>query len=344
MFKARSTFWIAQLGGWALLTTLVYLATMVQEPTISRSNLMISTLLFFAFGNIISLSIRYLYIKLGWLNIKLSNIIAKVIGISLLASVIMSLSNYLAARVMFSSDKTLSFSEFILDVSATSLLFILWNGIYFSVHYFERSNKQELNNMILTANNNEIELKNLRSQLNPHFLFNSMNSIRALIDIDPEKAKNNITKLSNLLRKSLVMGGNKLVAFEQELSIVTDYLDLEKTRFEERLNIVFEVDAELNKLPFPPFLLQTLVENAIKHGISVLIEGGTIHVRAINELEQYRIEVENSGSLQPKKTSKKGVGLQNTIRRLAIQYQGKASFEIIQTANNTVVSRIIITK
>lgn len=287
---------------------------------------------------------RFVYIKLGWLDIKFSNITLRILGVSVLASILLSLMNNLTARITEVNYQPFTFIEFLLDVTATLIIFALWNGIYFSIYYYEQSNKQQLNNIILTASNNEIELKNLRSQLNPHFLFNSLNSIRALIDIDPSLAKNNVTKLSNLLRNSLIMGGNQLVSLEEELAIVKDYLDLEKVRFEERLSIHIELDAKLNQIPFPPFILQTLVENAIKHGLGNLIHGGDLWIRTKSTEDKYIIEVENTGVIINPSKKTTGVGIQNTKRRLAIQYKGNATFNLIQTEKGTVISQIEIQK
>lgn len=344
MFKAKRTFWLAQIIGWALFSTMIYLATFITNPKINTTGLLVSTICFFFFGIIISYLMRFIYIKLGWLDIKFSNITLRILGVSVLASILMSLMNNLTARITEVNYQPFTFIEFLLDVTATLIIFALWNGIYFSIHYYEQSNKQQLNNIILTASNNEIELKNLRSQLNPHFLFNSLNSIRALIDIDPSLAKNNVTKLSNLLRNSLIMGGNQLVSLEEELAIVKDYLDLEKVRFEERLSINFELDTKLNQIPFPPFILQTLVENAIKHGLGNLIHGGDLWIRTKNTEAKYIIEVENTGVIINPSKKSTGVGIQNTKRRLAIQYKGKATFNLIQTEKGTVISQIEIQK
>src|SRR5690606_38237133 len=121
---------------------------------------------------------------------------------------------------------------------------------------------------------NEIELNRLISQLNPHFVFNSMNSIRALIDEDPKLAKQAVTELSNVLRNFLLMGKKTMVAFSEELKMVKDYLSLEKIRFEEKLQIIIKVDDDCMNFLVPPLMIQTLVENGIKHGTSKLPEGG----------------------------------------------------------------------
>ena len=107
-----------------------------------------------------------------------------------------------------------------------------------------------------------------------------MNSIRALVEDYPHKAKESITQLSNILRNSLFMGKRKFIAFKEEMNLVNDYLALEKTRFEERLTVQIEIGKGTEKFNVPPMMIQTLVENAIKHGISKIPEGGIVSVKA----------------------------------------------------------------
>ena len=129
---------------------------------------------------------------------------------------------------------------------------------------------------------------------------------------------------------------------EEELSIVQDYLDLEKVRFEERLEIVQEIDPEIVHLLIPPFILQTVVENALKHGVSQLIEGGTVWIRTKKKADSVILEVENTGSLHSIRRDSIGIGIANTLRRLELQYKGKARFELKQNTPKTVIAIIEI--
>jgi two-component system, LytTR family, sensor kinase len=344
MFKARKTYWLAQLGGWALLSMLIFSASTFSNQSIDLKTIGISTACFFVFGIGLTHFMRYFFIVMGWLNLRLSNLISRVLITSIGVAALMSILNMLVSHLVSSPKTPFKFSvvEFSLDVSATLIFFVLWNSVYFTFHFFQRSREQEVSNLQLTASHNEIELKNLRSQLNPHFLFNSLNSIRALIDIEPYRAQENITKLSNLLRKSLIIGSEQLVPIEEELSIVQDYLDLEKVRFEERLEIRQELDPEILNFLIPPFILQTLVENALKHGVSQLIEGGTVWIRVKKNDESIRLEVENNGVLKASKKGTTGIGVANTLRRLELQYKGNAHFELKQRTSNTVIAIIEI--
>src|SRR5690606_23911150 len=176
----------------------------------------------------------------------------------------------------------------------------------------------------------EIELKNLKSQLNPHFIFNALNSIRALVDENPSKSKQAINQLSNILRNSLASDKKGLTKFDDELKIVRDYLGLESIRFEERLRTEFLIDPGSSQFLVPPLMIQTLVENGIKHGISKLTAGGTVQVKTFVTQEKLHIQIRNSGQLvQPVKRGKGGLGIKNTVQRIKLIYGDRASFRIV---------------
>jgi two-component system, LytTR family, sensor kinase len=189
----------------------------------------------------------------------------------------------------------------------------------------------------------EIELKNLKSQLNPHFIFNALNSIRALVDENPAKSKQAINQLSNILRSSLASDKKGLTKFDDELKIVKDYLGLESIRFEERLKTEFDIHPESQNFLVPPLMIQTLVENGIKHGISKLTQGGVVQVKTSILNRKLKIHIRNSGHLiNGAKRSKTGLGLKNTIQRLKLIYGDDASFRIVNENDNFVLTEIII--
>jgi LytS/YehU family sensor histidine kinase len=187
----------------------------------------------------------------------------------------------------------------------------------------------------------ELELRTIKSQINPHFLFNALNSIRALIDENPRRARTAVTELSNILRSSMQVEKVETVSMENELNIVRDYLALEHIRFEERLKVNYDIDPATLELPVPPMMLQTLVENAIKHGISKSVHGGFINISShINGL-QHEITIQNTGQLC--ETGRDGgFGLQSTRQRLGLLYKEKASFNIYNVNNHLVEAKVEI--
>ena len=221
-----------------------------------------------------------------------------------------------------------------------AIIFFLWSALYFIYNYFGRYNKS----LKLEASLKEIELNNLKSQLNPHFIFNALNSIRALVDENPIKSKEAINQLSNILRNSLVTEKKGLISFDEELKVVKDYLGLESIRFEERLKTEFDIDPESNQFLVPPLMVQTLVENGIKHGISKLKEGGIIQVKTKVDHDFLRIYIRNSGHFQfnGAKKTEGGLGLENTRQRLKLIYGDEASFRILTEKDSFVLTEIII--
>ena len=178
-----------------------------------------------------------------------------------------------------------------------AMFFSAWLCLYFFYNVFERLNRSEIERFQLMTSVKEAELRALKSQVNPHFIFNSLNSLRALIDEDPARARKAVTQLANLLRYSLQSGQLETVPFEDELGIVNDYLALEQVRHEERLRLRLDIAPEALHLPIPPMLLQTLVENAVKYGISPRPEGGEIAIVARKEGGTLRIQVSNPGEI-----------------------------------------------
>jgi LytS/YehU family sensor histidine kinase len=187
---------------------------------------------------------------------------------------------------------------------------------------------------------NNLRLAALRTQMNPHFIFNALNSIRALIDENPQRARTAVTELSNILRSSMHAEKLETTSLEKELSIVKDYLALELIRFENRLDIEYVIDEDTLDQPVPPMMLQTLVENAIKHGISKHIDGGTIKVISDFRDDYHELIVQNSGQLNGN-INAEGFGITSTYDRLNILFGNKAKFEL-KNIENMVQARIII--
>lgn len=222
-----------------------------------------------------------------------------------------------------------------------SIIFFLWYVLYFTFHYFNQYNKS----LKYEASMVQIELNNLKSQLNPHFIFNALNSIRALVDENPLKSKQAINQLSNILRNSLASDKKGLTKFDEELKIVKDYLGLEHIRFEERLKTDFDIDPRSDQFYVPPLMIQTLVENGIKHGISKLTAGGLIQMTTRVENDRLRILIRNSGRLVNGETRHApGLGIRNTVQRLKLIYGNEASFRIVNENDNFVLTEIVIPK
>ena len=219
------------------------------------------------------------------------------------------------------------------------LLIAIWMLIYIVYHYVEKNRNSELARLKLETTVKELELKTIKSHINPHFIFNSLNSIRALVDENPTRARRAITELSNILRSSMQAEKSETVTLESELDIVKDYLALEQMRFEERLKIELDVDKDTLNQQVPPMMLQTLVENSIKHGISKLVNGGTVRIVSSFKDDSLELMVQNTGQLNGH-INGNGFGIKSTQDRLNLMYQGKAVFEIRNIDSKMVESKV----
>jgi len=285
---------------------------------------------------------RNIIINWGWLALSIASLIPRVIIAILVLAFLVYFSRLLVSMPlgMFNPDIALSLANIVGLSIIYAGIFMFWIVLYFIYHYFERYNislKHE-------AARHEIELSNLKAQLNPHFIFNALNSIRALIDENPKKSKNSINQLSNILRSSLVSDKKRLTLFKNELKTVKDYLGLESIRYEERLKTEYDIDPESFEYYVPPLMLQTLVENGVKHGISKLKHGGSIRLKTFVEEGRLTILIENSGTYQINGFTAEGLGLKNTKKRLMLLFGEKAEFTIENTDQKTVITKLKIPK
>jgi two-component system LytT family sensor kinase len=233
------------------------------------------------------------------------------------------------------------FGKLLIDTFNAFVYIFIWTCIYFMYHYVSKSRKQQLDTLRLETMVKELELQTIKAHINPHFIFNSLNSIRALVDENPERARRAITELSTILRSSMQADKSESSTLERELSIVKDYLALENMRFEDRLRVEYQIDEETLDLPVPPMMLQTLVENAIKHGISKQIEGGVVRIISSLKDNFHELSVQNTGRLNGY-VNKEGFGLSSTTDRLNLLYGNKANFEIKQATVHLVEARVQI--
>ena len=214
----------------------------------------------------------------------------------------------------------------------------IWGLFYVGLTSKRRFQEKEIH---LQLSLREAELRALEAQLNPHFLFNALNSVRALVIENPPQAQDMITRLANLLRYNLHHDMNHRVPLAVELEMVSDYLALESVRFEDRLRVQSAVEPAAAQVLVPPMLLQTLVENALKHGIARLPAGGDLAIRARIEEERLVIEVENTGQLTDLGTEATQVGLRNARDRLRILFGDRASL-VLKNGEDRVTATVTI--
>jgi hypothetical protein len=196
--------------------------------------------------------------------------------------------------------------------------YLLSAGAHYMYLAFEASHEAERRVLETQVGAREAELRALRAQLNPHFLFNSLNSINALVGSDPEGARRMCEGLGDFLRRTLALGARDSVTLSEELMLVERYLDIEQLRFGDRLRVERAVEPEAAACRVPPLLLQPLVENAVKHGIQDCVAGGVIRIEAKRAGGSLRVAVENPVDPDAPVRRGEGVGLENVRRRLEV--------------------------
>lgn len=342
-----SLYWKCQIIWWGLVS-LFWLYVSLHDHQAPVFLALLNYFLDVAFCIGLTHSYKVLAVKYNWG----AKEIPKLLLILILSVLLLAFSFMIIANVKYYlfwihfSDNDFGFFNILLywnPVLITGLrLMSIWLLAYHLYGYHKRELQISKLNAQLVATAKQAQLDNLSTQLNPHFLFNCMNSIKSLIIENPTSARRSIDLLSDILRSSLDQKENDLVPLKEELELVRDYFELEKIRYEKRLVYSIVTDPILETFRIPKFSIQLLAENAIKHGVDKFIEGGTITISIAAKKELVHIRVTNPGSIGPNYNS--GIGLKNLKERLRIQYDKKASFTLEETNNNAVVATISIPK
>lgn len=344
MIKNLSKYWLCQIGGWSTYI-IVYTFFYITLHTEEQPNFFDVLFLDVMIGIIVTHFMRMYIRKSGLLQLQLDKQITLMFLTTLVASFLFGYASVViedSLNLMPDRLKKLSIFNLTLRATFGSFLFlIIWNLIYFTYHYILKSQQEQFDKIRLQALVKELELKTIKARINPHFIFNALNSIRALVDENPTRARQAITELSNLLRSSMQVEKVETTPLERELDIVRDYLALEHIRFEDRLNIEYEIDEDTLGQPIPPMMLQTLVENAIKHGISKKIAGGVVKISSDFKDDHHELIVKNTGHLNGN-FNPDGFGISSTLSRLTLIYGDKAHFEIRNSAEKDMVEAIIV--
>lgn len=205
---------------------------------------------------------------------------------------------------------------------------LAWSAAFFGVRAWRRSGERERQALEAEARATDARLRALTGQLNPHFLFNALSSLRGLVRRDPERAESVITRLAAFLRYALVRPRRPEVSLGEEIDFIEAYLDVERTRLGNALEAEIEVEADAAAAAVPPFLLQPLVENALKHAPRESDESPRLVLRARHDGERLRVEIANPGTLSPGSREGTGIGLENLRERLEHYYADRHVLEL----------------
>lgn len=340
------SFWTIQLTGWIVYFVAIYITFLsVAQPGNFLSLFYLKGFRALTGFFLTSAFMRPIYrrfgnrLSIGWL-VFLVLICASVFGYvwtgiefyyAYSTNPVLNLDNYLARSPRIALDYAMTLTA--------------WSALYLGVKNWLSWQKERENALESSALAQKAQLEMLRYQLNPHFLFNALNSIRASVDEDSTRAKQMITQLSEFLRYSLLGETAKKISLRDELEAVRNYLAIEKIRFEDKLAVEFDVDDAAKNFKVPCFLLNPLVENAIKHGLQTSPKPLKIKISARVEANRLFLEVANTGNLQQNNSSRNGsgIGLKNVRERLENLPDENGKFELVQE-NGSVKARIEIGK
>ncbi|MBK6937853.1 MAG: histidine kinase [Chitinophagaceae bacterium] len=338
-------YWLLQIAGWGFVGLVMLFFARTYQVDISTQKLLGRITIVFISGILVTHLLRELIRWQGWMMRPLEKVIPLLIVSMFVASMTFSfivLKGIELFKLNTPSGKNISFWAKLAGSTIDNGLFILpWVLIYYFYHFLQKSRRQQLDALKMESLIKELELRTIKAHINPHFIFNSLNSIRALVDENPQRARRAITELSNILRSSMHTEKLETVPLTNELDIVKDYLALENMRFEDRLKVEYEIDEDTLNMPVPPMMLQTLVENAIKHGISQQMNGGVVKVISDFTGDYHELVVQNTGQISGNGNGN-GFGLSSTANRLNLLYGEKAKFEIQQVNGSMVEARVLI--
>ena len=276
----------------------------------------------------------------GWLSLAPGFLVMRVVGAIPVLSLLHVIVDYLESPLesyLVGRPATFAFINqhlvyLLFNFLYGFLTFGFWSSVYLGFHFFEERRRAEKESWRLAAALSRARLDALRAQVNPHFLFNALNSLRALIDENPPRAIDAVTRLASILRYSLSTDSDATVPFGTELNFVMDYLELELLRFEDRLTVTKRIQPETLERPIPPMLLQTLVENAVKYGVSQ--NPGLVELSICATIDpiddRLCIRVDNTGHLGLEESQSTGTGLRNARERLQRLFGRGAELQIAE--------------
>ncbi|WP_342119338.1 sensor histidine kinase [Pseudoduganella sp. OTU4001] len=319
--STQRDYWLCQLAGWGGMTAIALLSSSQSNFKVAMQFAMAKT-----FCMVTGFGLSHLWrwrLKRGaWLSAPELPFGRLLAGLSVLAA--LQTGCLLLADILFRNgalvrDPDTGLADYALLLVMWFLVFSGWTLCYAVALSRRRAQQAELARLELEVNAKDAELRALQFQVNPHFFFNSLNSIRSLVYDDAQAAAHALGQLAGMMRQRLQAGQAGTITLAEELAAVSAYLGIEKLRFDERLAVSIDVDPELAATPLPPMVVQTLVENAVKHGVERMVAPCQVQISARRAGDGLvRVEVRNQGRLAADSTSTR-LGLANAVRRLALQ-------------------------
>jgi two-component system, LytTR family, sensor kinase len=311
----------------------MFLGAIPHFPTLRLA--LIHKLIFVGFGFVISLILRRIYKRLWARSFSFPAITVTAIFCSYLFGILWAACFNVARWSLDQMDLgRLRWFDYMNGALNYCFVFLAWSALYFGIKHYQDLQAQKERTLEANALAHQAQLQMLRYQLNPHFLFNSLNSIHALIREDPDRAEKMLDELSDFLRYSLINDKVCDVSLKEEADAVNNYLAIEKIRFEDKLDVAINVAPAAEEFRVPVFLIHPLIENAIKHGMRTSALPLKIRLTASAQDGSLDLEVANTGrwAKQPSiirgSSNGTGTGLENVRRRLEQVYRGRYRFDV----------------
>ena len=336
--KDEWIYWVCQIAGWGSYSAIAFAFT--TAFTGWRPVIFAGFILFLGYSIGLTHLLRLVIKKRQWLALPASQGLPRVFGCAVCIGILETLLVLVISRIL-QGENTFDRTATISMASGVIFITCAWAAIYVAAQWYRRYRQAQLRDMQTQLSLRDAELRALQAQINPHFLFNSLNTIRGTVRENPEQAEHMITSLSSLFRRSLRPDNARMIPLSEEMAAVSDYLDLESARFEERLQVRREVSPEAGPCPVPAMLVQTLVENAIKHGIARLPRGGIVSIRGAVEKNALILEVENTGELQGPNGDGTHTGLANSRERLRLLCGSHATLSLADHEGTVRVTVVI---
>lgn len=343
------SFWFVNITGWVIFVFIDCLL-IIPQMSLGFTGYLLNILAWFT-AFLLTPGLHFIYKRYLYRTKKIPITIVYIFICSFIASIIAFINAHLVYYIFHNLSwekliKIITTAEFVINKEAQLFpLYVAWSVLYFGIKLWidltEEQERTEKANLL--ARSSQLEM--LRYQLNPHFLFNTLSSLRALVTVNPAKAETMITKISEFLRYSLIDSENEEVPLKREIEIIKLYFDIEKVRFGNDLIVEFNIDRDAEDYPIPIFLIHPLVENAVKYGMKTAPDVLKIIVAAFVQNKSLHVSVSNTGTWveQPIAVESTGKGIENIRKRLAICCPGRHTFDILKQ-EDTVVVEISLTK
>ncbi|MAO40028.1 MAG: hypothetical protein CMK70_07355 [Pseudohongiella sp.] len=338
-------YWISQLLFWSLMAAVNIAATATWGVVVSSA--VTIPLLLCCLGLVATHLLRRAFLRYGQ-QLTMPVLILVLVAALPLTALMIQIGMFVILTLavprlptLFEGFVPYQWSYFAAYVANTTMLLGLWTAIYLMISQFRRRQQTELVFWQTEARLQEAKLQFLHSQINSHFLFNAINNLRALIREDPEASRDGLAKLADILRAVLQAESNSLIRVEDELELVRAYLALESLQLESRLEVSWHIDNNCLDVMIPPLVIQTLVENAISHGIACRPDGGLLTIAATCQAGDMTLRVSNPKAVSTGTRRGSGIGLENARQRLSSVFGKRAQLTFHDEDNQITVEVII---